>query len=70
MRPSQSVTSIVLLLFLFVVCQNIYRSRAQFIDDLETDPDDEEDESVEDETPEEKAIRKSIEEDSNLTVVG
>ncbi|XP_054743363.1 lipase 1 [Anastrepha obliqua] len=68
MRPFKGVHSILLLLLLLIVCQRVCRSRAQFIDDLETDPDDEEDESVEDETPEERATRKSIEEDSNLTV--
>lgn len=71
MRPFQGFSSIPLLLCLLilVVCKIVHRSRGQFIDDSETDPDDEEDESIEDETPEEKAARKNIQEDSNLPVV-
>lgn len=67
MRPLQNFSSFLLLIFIIIICLKIYHSHAQF--DIETDPDDEEDESVEDETPEEKAARKSIQEDSNLTVV-
>ncbi|XP_037958908.1 lipase 1 [Teleopsis dalmanni] len=61
MRPF-SFGAIVLLLLLYIISR-LTLSQAQLLID-----DEEDDESVEDETPEEKAQRKSIKEDSSLTV--
>ena len=59
----RNCSNIFLILAILVLFSRIWHSPAQLIDD------EEEDESVEDETPEEKATRKSIKEDSNLSVV-